>query len=32
MSRIVERVDTLNALTEDLLVYARPRTPGARPR
>ena len=24
MARIVERVDTLNALTEDLLVYARP--------
>jgi PAS domain S-box-containing protein len=27
MARIVERVDTLNALTEDLLVYARPHTP-----
>jgi PAS domain S-box-containing protein len=27
MSRIVERVDTLNALTEDLLLYARPHTP-----
>jgi PAS domain S-box-containing protein len=27
MSRIVERVDTLNALTEDLLLYARPHAP-----
>ena len=27
MARIVERVDTLNTLTEDLLVYARPHTP-----
>jgi two-component system NtrC family sensor kinase len=31
MARIVERVDTLNALTEDLLVYARPRTPALAP-
>jgi PAS domain S-box-containing protein len=28
MGRIVESVDALNALTEDLLVYARPHTPG----
>ncbi len=27
MDRIVERVDALNALTEDLLVFARPHTP-----
>ncbi|MCG6922603.1 MAG: PAS domain S-box protein [Acidobacteria bacterium] len=27
MDRIVDRVDTLNALTEDLLLYARPHTP-----
>lgn len=27
MAKIVERVDTLNALTEDLLVYARPHAP-----
>ncbi len=27
MDRIVERVDTLNALTEDLLVFARPHAP-----
>jgi len=27
MGRIVERVDALNALTEDLLVFARPHTP-----
>jgi PAS domain S-box-containing protein len=27
MARIVERVDTLNALTEDLLLFARPHTP-----
>jgi PAS domain S-box-containing protein len=32
MGSIVERVDTLNALTEDLLVYARPRTPEVAPR
>jgi PAS domain S-box-containing protein len=27
MDRVVERVDTLNALTEDLLLFARPHTP-----
>jgi PAS domain S-box-containing protein len=27
MSRVVQRVDTLNAMTEDLLVYARPHDP-----
>jgi PAS domain S-box-containing protein len=32
MGSIVERVDTLNALTEDLLVYARPRNPEFAPR
>ncbi len=31
MDRIVERVDTLNALTEDLLVFARPHTPELAP-
>jgi PAS domain S-box-containing protein len=31
MARIVERVDTLNALTEDLLVYARPHAPEIAP-
>jgi PAS domain S-box-containing protein len=31
MDRIVERVDTLNALTEDLLVYARPHRPDLAP-
>jgi PAS domain S-box-containing protein len=28
MARIVERVDTLNELTEDLLLFARPHSPG----
>lgn len=31
MDRIVERVDTLNALTEDLLVFARPHAPELAP-